>query len=360
MDFLNRAYLQLADLYRSMTPGARLSAGLLAVVVLLGIGLLAHPNASPAVDLMHGLPLAASQLPAMEAAFAKTGLKGYEIRGTSIFVPRGRQADYMAALAEANALPPNLGDAQRKAVDGGTMFDLGPQRKQRMQIAKQEELSHGIRKMPGIASASVLCDVDSRPGPFKEKVITASVMVELTETGQLDERLVSAIRTTVAASIAGLKPENVAVADLTTGRTWYGNLENQPNAADAAVEPATATTFPDVRAEAPPLPGFRQQCLDWARQSWRTLAAVVLALVGILALRSMLRPRPAASETVDHPVKVDTVDQTPGSEPAVVPSPHAERFFEPHSSLREELSELVENDPDAAAKVLRSWIGEVK
>jgi hypothetical protein len=37
MDFLNRAYSQLNDLYRSMTPGSRLTAGLLAVVVVVGI-----------------------------------------------------------------------------------------------------------------------------------------------------------------------------------------------------------------------------------------------------------------------------------------------------------------------------------
>ena len=158
-----------------MAPGSRLTAGLLAAVVMLSAGyLVMHQGSSPEVDLMHGLPLAAGQLPAMEAALAKANLKGYEIRGTSIFVPRGQEADYMAALAAANALPPTFGAAQHQAVNGNTMFEFGPQRDQRMRIAKQDELAQAICKMPGIESAYVLYDVDSKPGAFKEKLITAT------------------------------------------------------------------------------------------------------------------------------------------------------------------------------------------
>ena len=61
MDFLSRAYSQLYDLYRSMTPGSRLTAGLLAAVVLLSLGyLFTHQSSSPEVDLMHGVPLSAA------------------------------------------------------------------------------------------------------------------------------------------------------------------------------------------------------------------------------------------------------------------------------------------------------------
>ena len=350
MDFLHRAYLQLAERYRSMTPSARLAAGLLAAVVVLSIGyLIAHPTVSPKVDLMYGLRLAADQLPAMETAFGNAKLKGYKIRGTSIFVPQGQESEYMAALAAADALPPNFGDAMREAVNGDSVFDFGPQRDRRMCIAKQTDLARVIRQMPGIASASVIYDVESRAAPFKDKNITASVMVKPAESVHLDKQIVSAIRTMVAHSFAGLKPENVAVTDLNARRTWYGNLENEPDAADA-VEPATVTTFPDVHTEAPP-PETPPQGSDWAIASWQTLAGVVLALVGLLALRSMVRSRPVAA---------DTVDQPPGGNPAVIPRPHAEGFFEPSASLREELSELVKDDPDAAAGVLRSWIGEVK
>jgi flagellar biosynthesis/type III secretory pathway M-ring protein FliF/YscJ len=469
MDFLNRAYSQLADLFRSMTPGARLMAGLSAAAVLLSIGYLTtHQAVLPEVDLMHGLPLSSGQLPAMQAAFSKAKLKGYEIRGTSIFVPHGQEADYMAALAAADALPPNVGDAEHKAVNDSTMFEFGPQRDQRMRIAKQEELARNIRQMTGIATASVLFDVDSRPGPFKEKVITASVMVTPTETGHLDKQIVSAIRNMVARSIAGLKPEDIAVTDLIARRTWSSNLEDTADDANQlhrtlkrsyeqdltakvlgalcyiprvtvaanvelsqdqasrmeqpvlarvsvgvpmsyfreiwqrqnpsewsvqartvdpaalerirteetakiqhyvaqllptvkgsadATERVTVNTFQDVRAEEP-LSGVIQEMIDWARQSWRLLGAFVLALVSLLVLRSMFRQHPQDAK-IDS-AKSERVDEMVGGGPSVVPAPHAERFFqEPGTSLREELSKLIEDDPDSAANVLRSWIGQV-
>ena len=48
MDFLNKAFAQVADLFRSMTPGARLTAGLLLVVVVVSVGyLFTHEMSGP-------------------------------------------------------------------------------------------------------------------------------------------------------------------------------------------------------------------------------------------------------------------------------------------------------------------------
>ncbi|MCD4726759.1 MAG: hypothetical protein K8R46_03800, partial [Pirellulales bacterium] len=88
MDFVDRAYSQLQNLFHSMTPATRWTAGLLAAVVVVGLGYLGtHRNARPDADLMRGVPVTAAQLPTMEAAMAKADLTDYEIRGTSIFVP---------------------------------------------------------------------------------------------------------------------------------------------------------------------------------------------------------------------------------------------------------------------------------
>ena len=163
MDFLNRATTQLTELYRSMTPGSRLTAGLLAAVVVLSVGYLStHQASTPEVDLMHGVPIAASQLPAMEAAFAKANLKSYEIRGTSIHVPRDEAGAYMAALAAGNAVPPNFGAALREALSKDSPFASNKQRDQLIKIAIQDELSLWIRSMDGIETAYVLYDVDTQ------------------------------------------------------------------------------------------------------------------------------------------------------------------------------------------------------
>ena len=246
MDILNRAYSQLVELFRSMTPGARLMVGMLAIAALLGGGYFyTHQSATFDVDLMHGVPVTAGQLPLMEAAFDKAKLK-YEVRGTSIFVPRGQESAYMAALVAAKALPKDLGAAQREAIDTANPFVLGTQRADRMKVAKQEMLAQAICDIPGIERAWVEYDVPARCAPFKEKAITAAVMIKPTASDGLDATLVSSIRVMVARAIADLKPENVAVTDLAAGRTWSGPVEpirmepavKRPQAATASLPPS--------------------------------------------------------------------------------------------------------------------------
>jgi flagellar M-ring protein FliF len=539
MDLLNRAYSQLSDLYRSLTPASRATAGVLALVVALSAGyLFTHEGSSPEVDLMHGVSIGVGQLPLMEAAFAKANLKGHEVRGASVFVPRGQEPAYMAALADAKALPPNFGDALREAINAGNPFENSRQREQRTKIGTQDTLSLIISKMPGIETAYVLYDVDSRPGGFRDKLITATACVKPASTNQLDEARVVSIRHLIAGAIAGLKPENVTVSDL-NGRTWYASAEGHdasesdryislrkayeqdlkakilnalcyiPNvtvattvelaqpaapaaqkkhtahnpkdrqtpansatslatsntqqantaavlktlfgasrsdetppatddAASAASEPAErqvaamtpvsarasvgvpasyfrkvwqerntdasgraaktpdpaaleqvraevsatiqrhvgqllpandnaakatdsviVTTFQDIAVQeptlpAPPAPG--REVLEWLRQSWRMVGATALAIVGLLVLWSMVRARPAVAATRKS-LDVDLHDDASDAMPPTVPSPHARRFRQSRSPLREELSELVEGNPDAAANVLRNWIG---
>ena len=546
MDFLNRAYSQLSDLYRSMTPGSRLTAGLLAMVLVLSAGyMFTHQVATPDVDLMHGVPVAAGDLPRMEAAFAKANLKGYEVRGTSIRVPRGQEAQYMAALADAKALPPNFGDALREAISAGNPLEFSRQREQRIRIGTQETLALIIGTMPGIERAYVLYDVDYKPGFNRDKLTTATACIKPTGSTQLDEARVSAIRYLVAGAIAGLKPENVTVSDL-NGRAWHGSAEEsagaeenrylslqraceqdlkakilnalcfipnvtvepsvvldrehiahleknrglsaaerrvngdpasarakdhhgdrpgvsaqQPNTAtilgnllggarseddgrepeaNEAVSPertekesvgfapirakvsvgvpisyfkkvwqernpvapgqplrtpdqaaldqvrneesakiqrhvaqllpqaeslakaaelVTVTTFQDIPLQEPPAPDFSQVVLLWLRQSWQTLGMIALALIGLMMLRSIVRSAPAAPSQPSSAATSQRLDQVSGDEPASVPPPHGRRFRQPAAPLHDELSGLVEEDPDAAAHVLRNWIGQV-
>ncbi len=224
-------------------------AGLLSVVLLVSLGyLLTHEAAAPDVDLMHGVPVAASQLPVMEAAFGKANLKEYKFQGTSIRVPRGQEATYMTALVDAKALPPNFGAAQREAVNGGFSLEIGSQReRERMRVAKQDDLALEICKKPGIESASVHLDVD-KPGGFRDKVITALASVKPAGSGQLDEAQVLAIRRLVTGAIAGLKPENVTVADL-NGPTWCGNSEDTGGASDNLYISLKRTYEQDLKAK---------------------------------------------------------------------------------------------------------------
>ena len=232
MDFLNKTFAQLSDLFRSMTLGARITSGLLLAVVVISLGYLFTARiSSPDSDLMYGLPVPASQLAVMEAAFKKADLTGYEVRGTQILVPRSQRSEYMAALVEAKALPSNFSSTLREAVSDGSVFDSSKQKEQRLKIAIQEKLALIISSMSGIESAYVLYDTDTKSGLNREKLTTASVSVKPAGSTQLDESRVSSIRHLVASAIAGLRPENVTIADL-NGRVYPGSGEGGGSAED--------------------------------------------------------------------------------------------------------------------------------
>ena len=110
MDFLNRAVGQLTDLFKSMTPGARLTAGLLLVMIVVSMAFLVNRVGSDQdAFLMGGEVFSSPQLHNMEAAFAKANLNDYRIEGNRIHVSSGKQSVYMGALADAGALPPTFG-----------------------------------------------------------------------------------------------------------------------------------------------------------------------------------------------------------------------------------------------------------
>lgn len=113
------------------------------------------------------------------------------------------------------------------------------------------------------------------------------------------------------------------------------------------------TSFQDF-APAPIAPPTSQdRLLEWLAQHWQTVGLFGIALVGMVLLRSTVRPasRPAV---VDEAVgkKLDLTEET--AESAAMP---IRRVDAPVGSFRDRLSQLVQEDPDAAAGVLRSWIG---
>jgi len=233
MDFLNRAFTQLADLFRSMTPAARITTGLLLAVVVISLGyLFTYRVSGPDCDLMNGEPIPYGYMAKMEAAFAKANLSQHEVRGAHILVPAGQKAAYMAALADADALPPNFGKALAAAINTGSLYESDRQRQDRVKIALQEELALIISRMNGVESASVLYDTKKEGGLNRQTVTTASVAVKPLGSESLDPSQISLIRHLVAGAIAGLKPESVTVADLTGVIYHGGDSENGGSASD--------------------------------------------------------------------------------------------------------------------------------
>jgi len=226
MDFLNTAFSQVSDLFRSMTPGARLTAGLLLVMVVVSLGYLFTYQVSSADQfLMGGQHFSTSELRAMEAAWGKAKLNGYEVVGTQVRVPAGEKDQYMGALVDAKALPPTWGQPLDDALGNTSPFVSKQQREAQIRNAKQKELALWISAMDGIEKAGVLYDTRVKPGLIRETQTTATVSVKTLGARPLATSRVSAIRHAVAGAIAGMKAEEVNVIDLNTGQSFHGDSE---------------------------------------------------------------------------------------------------------------------------------------
>lgn len=221
MDFINQASAQISALFRSMSAGARITAGLLLAVIVISLGyLFNHQMAAPDAYLLGGEPFSSNELPAIQGALGKAGLKSFTMDGNRIRVPRGEEATYMAALADANVLPANYGSYLQRALADGGPFTSKNKQAELLKVAKQDELARVIRHMRGVGNTSVLMSEKEDGGLTRKKVYSASVSVSTIGGMPLEPAQVRAIRNLVAGSTAGMSPESVAVIDLLNNHVY--------------------------------------------------------------------------------------------------------------------------------------------
>ena len=175
MDFLNQALGQIKELMQSMTPAARVTALLLLGVIVVSMGyLVQHHSASPDEYLFNGEFLPGRDVDRAEAAIAQARLTGYQRVGNRIKVPQGQKAEYLAAVADAGALPPNFHSLLEQARDLGPFTDRVT-KQERLKAAREQQLSMIIRSMDGIEEAQVIFDRRDPKGLGRAGDATASV-----------------------------------------------------------------------------------------------------------------------------------------------------------------------------------------
>lgn len=224
MDFLNKAYGQMAELFGSMTPAARITTGLLLVLILVSAGyLFNHQISGGNAYLLDGHTFSSEELTAMQAAFGKAGLSNFEVEGNRIRVQRGQKAKYLGALADAEAMPAEFGSYLANAVNKPGPFTSRQQQEMMMKVALEQQLSKIIKEMKGIEKAAVIYAIDKKGGLRPELNTTASVSVKPLGTAPLAPGQIPAIRYLVARAIPGLSPERVTIIDTNLGRAYNAN-----------------------------------------------------------------------------------------------------------------------------------------
>jgi flagellar biosynthesis/type III secretory pathway M-ring protein FliF/YscJ len=114
----------------------------------------------------------------------------------------------------------------------------------------------------------------------------------------------------------------------------------------------TPVTLDDV--EGPPI---TETATSWLAMNWSTLGMLGFAGLGLMMLRSMLKSTPSVAPLATG-VQAHAAGTTP-DEDAAEPAPHKRqlrRSIPSGPNLAEELAEIVREDSEAAANVLRGWI----
>ena len=221
MGFLNQTLAQIRDLFASMTPAARITSALLLGVIVCSMGYLFQGfNDAAEEPLFGGALLQPAETQRIETALGQAGLEMLPLKQGRIMVPRGQKAAYLAAIANAGALPANFHTLLEDSLETG-MFESGKMRDQRWKAARERQLSMLISEMEGVEDAKVLYDI-REPRAFGKEEITATVSVMPTPGTMLDPQRMRLIREAVARSIAGLVADKVMVVDRSSGAQFGG------------------------------------------------------------------------------------------------------------------------------------------
>lgn len=314
MDFLNKSYAQLADLFRDMTPGARITTALLTVVIVVSLVFLFRTQTNQADEMLFGgREFSSTEMAAMEPAFAKAGLSKSEIVGNRIRVPRGQKADYLAALVDANALPQDPGSFFRLAEENDGPFTSNQARRDRLKNAKQRELSLILGRMKDIEYATLYFDESTGRGFPRTKEKTVTVAVKAVGNNRLSDEQVRSIRNLVSSAYAGMKRTMVTITDMNGGSYPGGDGESDATAYD--------NRFAETKAR------FEKQ---WFEKIRKTLSEIPGVLVGVnVTLNPELHnsttsvkidPNAVSLSTKENTVDSKTSSASPGGRPGAVPN----------------------------------------
>jgi flagellar M-ring protein FliF len=113
-------------------------------------------------------------------------------------------------------------------------------------------------------------------------------------------------------------------------------------------------------------PSMASQAMAWTNRNWSTLAMVGVAMFSLLVLRSVVNGKPSDPTGVPMTAPALTLQtDDPQGEPAASGgADDPEETDRPKlklrktSSVKDDLVEIVHDDPDAAADILRSWIAK--
>ena len=225
MRALERFVKQIRDLFSTMTPTARIMAGLMAGVIIVSLGWIVSSQQSTGSEyLLGGQHFSDDQLNKMEQALGEAALRDYERQGNRLKIPTLERDLYLKALAEGKAIPEEWNSRVTEALMAGSNPLISPSiTEERYKQARQEDLSKILEAMPGIDKASVAhSTLRARFGRDTQQ--SASIYLKGIGGQAISNETLRQICEVATTHFPGLKAENVTVLDL-SGNLYRGNSD---------------------------------------------------------------------------------------------------------------------------------------
>lgn len=229
MDFLNKAMEQVRDLFRTMTPGARMVAALLVVVLVVSLVWLFNLQATSGdVYLLGGRDFSQAELGAMEAALAEARFTKYSIEGYKLKVPRSRHDEALAAIVRAEAMPKLASEFDDPSRGFNPLLTRSQEEKQ-AKVEKQAKFAAMMRQVRTLERVALEYD-EIREGGLGRKVRrTAYVTAKAQGQRALESHEIQAIVHAVEGVLAGIVPQDIRVVDENTGKSHRGRASDDLN-----------------------------------------------------------------------------------------------------------------------------------
>ncbi|MDA7951058.1 MAG: hypothetical protein MPJ24_06170 [Pirellulaceae bacterium] len=222
MDFANKAFGQIKELFLQLTPAARITTGLLFAVVVVSLFMLLQVQGSAPDEYLFGAEaVTQTEMNIIEGVFGKEGLTNYEIQGNRLRVPRGKKDLYLAALMKNDAMPKDIDAIRQSAFVGNNMLSSRDERQAKKQIADQATVERMLRDFDFVERATVSYD-EIQKGFRREKMRTAAVSIKAPGSRRLVDEDFAEIFKFVRNAYAGINDENITVACVNGGGTRYG------------------------------------------------------------------------------------------------------------------------------------------
>lgn len=221
MSFIGQTISSTKDLLGSMTPAARVTTvALLGVIIVSSVFLFRVKTGEPDTYLFGGRVFSNRELDAMTTAFSKSELNEWSQEGNRVSVPRSQRHLYLAALADAKALPERFDGYLEDIISTSNPFQSRDQFATQKRYAVQRDLATIVRAMEGIDMATVKITETQDSEFSRNKRTTALVAARATGSNQLTPEQVDDIRAIVSRA-SGARDSDVTVSDL-QGRTYSG------------------------------------------------------------------------------------------------------------------------------------------